>query len=85
MHIEAPCNVIVLRVRVMADSDALMAADDVSSDAEGLGIVSAMVRLGVIRQCNKPAEAAASSSSEGVGISVDGGCVFVGAGRPGPV
>ena len=69
----------------MADTDALMAADDASSDAEGLGIVSAMVRLGVIRGCNEPAEAAASSYSDGVGIGVDRGCVFVGAGRPGPL
>lgn len=69
----------------MADTDAFMAADDVSSDSEGLGLVSAMVRLGVIRRSNEPAEAAASSSSEGVGISEDRGCVVVGAGRPGPL
>ena len=68
----------------------------VDKHADGIGLISAMMRLGVTRQCDDPATAATSSSGQGVGArsnkgGVDDGTevtqdvITLGCGRPGGV
>jgi hypothetical protein len=85
----------VPRCRDMIDKYDREAEQNLSSHADGTGLIPAMVRLGVIRPCPNPATLAAPKSGHGLSTSdlnrsVDDGTaaprdiVMLGAERPQP-
>lgn len=74
---------IIPRCRDMVDGYDQEAEQNLSSHAEGTGLISAMVRLGVIRLCDEHEIAAAHSSGVGETTSAPREILRLGAGRPG--